>query len=74
MTPTWRVCACRWGTDRPSQAIGLGVIVAGLLAVVNLRPRHQPTGLWRRVRAAVDDLLAFHYLGAEARRQGTLGA
>ena len=77
--------------------------MAGLLAALNLRLLHRPAGLWRRVRAVVDDVLvptfavlatwqivvvsvaagigeelfdvlAFHYLGAEARRQEKLGA
>lgn len=46
-----------WGADRPWLATGLGVTVAGLLAVLNLRLLHRPAGLLRRVRAAVDDVL-----------------
>ncbi len=38
-------------------ATGAGVAVGGILAAVNLRLLHQPVGPWRRVRAAVDDVL-----------------
>jgi uncharacterized protein len=52
-----------WGTDRPYLATGLGVIAAGLLALVNFRLLHHPVGPWRQVRAAVDDVLVPTFAG-----------
>ena len=46
-----------WGTEHPLLAAGAGVIGAGLLAAVNLRLLDRPSGVWRGVRAAVDEVL-----------------
>jgi membrane protease YdiL (CAAX protease family) len=56
----------QWGADRPVLALGAGLAAAGLLASVNLHLLHRPAGPWRRVRAAVDEVLVptFSTLGA----------
>lgn len=55
-----------WGLDRPVLATAAGVVVGGLLAAVNLWLLHRRGGLWRRVRAAVDEVLVptFSVLGS----------
>lgn len=47
----------RWGSERPAMAVGLGLAVAAALAAINLVLLHRPSGPWRRVRVAVDEVL-----------------
>ena len=47
----------RWGGERPVAAVGLGLATAAGLAVTNLVLLHRPSGPWRRVRVAVDEVL-----------------
>lgn len=55
-----------WGLDRPLLAATAGVAVAAVLAAVNLTLLERRTGLWRRVRVAVDEVLVptFSVLGS----------
>lgn len=46
-----------WGGERPVMAVGLGLATAGGLAAINLTLLHRPSGPWRRVRVAVDEVL-----------------
>lgn len=47
----------RWGLDRPAVGLAAGLAVAGLLAAANYRWLHAPTGVFTRVRTAVDEVL-----------------
>jgi membrane protease YdiL (CAAX protease family) len=47
----------RWGLDRPLVGVASGLAVAGLLAAANYRWLHAPTGVFTRVRRAVDEVL-----------------
>ncbi len=47
----------RWGLDRPVTGLAAGLAVAGLLAAANYRWLHAPTGVFTRVRTAVDEVL-----------------
>ena len=49
--------AVRWGIDRPVVGVLAGLAVAVLLAAANYRWLHAPTGVFTRVRRAVDDVL-----------------
>lgn len=47
----------RWGLDHAAIGIAAGLVVAGLLAAANYRWLHAPTGVFTRVRTAVDEVL-----------------
>lgn len=55
-----------WGLDQPLRAALIGLLVAALLAAVNLWLLERRAGLWRRVRVAVDEVLVptFSVLGS----------
>jgi membrane protease YdiL (CAAX protease family) len=57
-----------WGLDRPVVGVLAGVAAAALLAWLNYRWLHDPQGVFRRVRAAVDDVLVPTF-GAMSRGQ-----
>lgn len=46
-----------WVGERPAVAVGFGVLTAAGLALVNFAVLHRPSGPWRRVRVAVDEVL-----------------
>lgn len=46
----------RWGLDRPLTGAVAGLTVAVLLAAANYRWLHAPTGVFTRVRRAVDEM------------------
>ncbi|MCC6991648.1 MAG: CPBP family intramembrane metalloprotease [Acidobacteria bacterium] len=47
----------RWGLDHPVTGLVSGLGVAALLAAANYRWLHAPTGVFARVRTAVDEVL-----------------
>lgn len=47
----------RWGFERPVVGLFAGLLVAALLAATNYRWLHAPTGVFTRVRSAVDEVL-----------------
>lgn len=46
-----------WGFDRPVAGVAAGIAVAALLAAANYRWLNTPTGVFARVRTAVDEVL-----------------
>lgn len=55
-----------WGLDRPALATATGVSTAALLAAANWWLLRRRTGFWRRIGAAVDEVLVptFSVLGS----------
>lgn len=47
----------RWGFEQPVTGVCAGLVVAAVLAAANYRWLHAPTGVFTRVRAAVDEVL-----------------
>jgi len=47
----------RWGLERPVVGVAAGLLVAAVLAAANYRWLHAPTGVFTRVRSAVDEVL-----------------
>jgi membrane protease YdiL (CAAX protease family) len=46
-----------WGVERPVAGVLAGGLAAGVLAWLNYRWLHHPTGMFRHVRTVVDDVL-----------------